>query len=173
MFSLNIAADKKLNKIKIIKNSIFKDLRGDLFTIINYQIQRNLIKKKINNYFDKIAIRKKNTLTGIHFDSKSWKLITCVEGDILVVLVDCNKKSKTYLKYTRIILNIKNKSILVPPGFGVSYLCRSNISYIFYKYLFNGKYIDADKQSTLSWRDKRINIKWPIKKPILSKRDDI
>ena len=173
MFSLNIAADKKLNKIKIIKNSIFKDLRGDLFTIINYQIQRNLIKKKINNYFDKIAIRKKNTLTGIHFDSKSWKLITCVEGDILVVLVDCNKKSKTYLKYTRIILNIKNKSILVPPGYGVSYLCRSKISYIFYKYLFNGKYIDADKQSTLSWRDKRINIKWPIKKPILSKRDDI
>tara|TARA_B110000008_G_scaffold254308_1_gene270178 strand:- start:79 stop:600 length:522 start_codon:yes stop_codon:yes gene_type:complete len=173
MFSFKVTADKNLNKIKIIKNDIFRDLRGDLFTIINYQIQKDLIKKKFNNYFDKIAIRKKNTLTGIHFDNKSWKLITCVNGVILVILVDCNRKSKTYLKYTQIILNTKNKSILVPPGYGVSYLCRSKESFIFYKYLFNGKYIDADKQSTLSWRDKRINIKWPIKKPILSKRDNI
>lgn len=173
MFKFQVTADKKLNKIKIINNSVFKDIRGDLFTIINYQIQKYLIKKKFNNYFDKIAIRKKNTLTGIHFDNKSWKLITCLKGIILVILVDCNKKSKTYLKYTRITLNTKNKSILVPANYGVSYLCRSKESYVLYKYLFNGKYIDADKQSTLSWKDKRLNIKWPIKNPILSKRDNI
>ena len=77
----------------------------------------------------------------------------------MVILVDCNRKSKTYLKYTQIILNTKKKSILVPPVYGVSYLCRSKESFIFYTYLFNGKYIDADKQYTLSWRDKRINIK--------------
>ena len=86
--------------------------------------------------------------------------------------IDCNKKSKTYMKYTKIILNTKNKSILIPPNFGVSYLCRSKESYIYYKFLFNGKYNDTNKQKTLSWQDKKINIKWPIKKPILSKRDN-
>ena len=45
MFSFKVTADKNLNKIKIIKNDIFRDLRGDLFTIINYQIQKDLIKK--------------------------------------------------------------------------------------------------------------------------------
>ena len=172
MFSFKLSGDKKLNKIKIIKNNIFKDKRGYLFTIINYQIQKNLIKKSFNNYFDKLAIRKKNTLTGIHVDKKSWKLITCIKGDILSIIVDCNKKSKTYMKYTKIILNTKNKSILIPPNFGVSYLCRSKESYIYYKFLFNGKYNDTNKQKTLSWQDKKINIKWPIKKPILSKRDN-
>ena len=41
MFSFKVTADKNLNKIKIIKNDIFRDLRGDLFNEL-YQI-RNYI----------------------------------------------------------------------------------------------------------------------------------
>ena len=32
-------------------------------------------------------------------------------------------------------------------------------------------YNDAKKQFSLRWNDPKISIKWPIKKPILSKRD--
>ena len=76
MFPYKILADKKFKKVKVIKNDIFKDLRGYLFTIANNEIERKIIKKKHNNYIDKVTIRKKNSLTGIHIDSKSWKIIT-------------------------------------------------------------------------------------------------
>ncbi len=172
MFPYKILADKKFKKVKVIKNDIFKDLRGYLFTIANNEIERKIIKKKHNNYIDKVTIRKKNSLTGIHIDSKSWKIITCLKGSILLVVVDCIIKSKNYLTYSRILLDKCNKSVVIPPKFGVSYLCLSNNSCIHYKFLFNGSYNDVIQQKTLSWNDKRININWPIKKPFLSKRDN-
>ena len=33
------------------------------------------------------------------------------------------------------------------------------------------KYIDANKQNSYRWNDPKFNIKWPVKNPILSKRD--
>ena len=173
MFPFKVTKDKKLNKIKVIKNDIFKDQRGSLFTTMNFYMQKKIIKKNFNNYYDKITIRKKNALTGIHVDRKAWKVITCIDGSILVAIVDCDIKSKNYFKYSKIKLNSCNKSIIVPPNYGVSYICTSKKSIINYKFLFNGNYNDIDKQETISWKNKIINIKWPIKKPILSKRDDI
>ena len=32
-------------------------------------------------------------------------------------------------------------------------------------------YRDVNSEKTLKWDDKEINIKWPIKKPILSNKD--
>ncbi len=173
MFPFKVKNDKKFNKIKLIKNDIYKDLRGVLFTIVNSYIQKKIIKKKFNNYYDKITIRKKNALTGIHIDRKAWKIITCIDGSILVAIVDCNRKSKNYLKHSKIKLNSCNKSIIVPPNYGVSYICTSKKCIIYYKFLFNGKYNDVEKQETISWKNKAININWPTKKPILSKRDNV
>ena len=34
-------------------------------------------------------------------------------------------------------------------------------------------YQNKDSEKTLLWNDKNINIKWPVKKPILSKKDKI
>ena len=50
-------------------------------------------------------------------------------------------------------------------------LCLSNECVLHYKLSYKGRYDDTDKQFSIKWNDKRINIKWPIKKPILSKRD--
>jgi len=40
-----------------------------------------------------------------------------------------------------------------------------------YKWSYKGQYADVKKQKSYRWNDPKINIKWPIKKPILSKRD--
>ena len=42
---------------------------------------------------------------------------------------------------------------------------------VHYKWSFDGEYIDADEQFTIKWDDPIYNINWPIKNPILSKRD--
>ena len=69
-------------------------------------------------------------------------------------------------------MNSKNKSaILVPPLFLNSWLCLSKEALYAYKWSFKGKYDDAD-QISIKWNDPRINFKWPVRKPILSKRDN-
>ena len=162
----------KLDGLKIVYNSVYRDNRGALFTLINSYIEKKLKLNRYKNQYNKIMIRKKNTLTGIHGDKKSWKIFSCITGKILAVFVDLRKKSKTYLK-TKVVNfdNSNGKAVIVPPNFGVGYLCNYKANVIFYKIFFNGKYLDHDKQFSISWKDPKLNINWKIKNPILSERD--
>ena len=115
---------------------------------------------------------KKKTLRGFHCDFKSWKMVTSVYGKFLFVVVDMRKNSKNYLKNQKWIIDYKKpKLILIPPYYANAHLCLSEICIFHYKWSYKGKYIDATDQKSYRWNDPKINIKWPIKKPILSKRD--
>ena len=152
----------------IIKNiSNFKDSRGYYWTT-----WKKGDFKKLNFNHDKFSISKKNVLRGFHCDFKSWKLVTCVFGKILLVVINSNKKSHKYLKTKKIILDHKKpKNVLIPPEFANAYLCLSNYCVFYYKWSYKGKYVDAKKQKTFRWNDPKFNINWPIKNPILSRRD--
>ena len=153
--------------IKVINKNNYKDKRGLLWTTWKKGMYKNL-----NFNHDKFSLSKKNTLRGLHCDFKSWKMVTSVYGKFLFVVVDMRKKSKNYLKHKKWILNHQNpRTILVPPYYASAHLCLSKICIFHYKWSYKGKYIDAKKQKTYLWNDPKINIKWPIKKPILSKRD--
>ena len=111
-------------------------------------------------------------LTGIHGDFDSYKLVECLYGKIYQVVVDCRENSPTFLQYDSFILNHLNpEMILMPPGFGNAFLVTSDYAVYNYKLAYDGIYNDHDKQFTYKWNDKKININWPIKDPILSNRD--
>ena len=155
------------NDIKIITQSNFKDKRGLLWTT-----WKNGLFKKIKFNHDKFSLSKKNTLRGLHCDFKSWKMVTSVYGKFLLVVVDMRKNSRNYLKHKKwIIDHLKPKLILIPPYYANAHLCLSKICIFHYKWSYKGKYVDATKQKSYRWNDPKFNIKWPIKKPILSKRD--
>jgi len=155
------------NDIKIITQSNFKDKRGLLWTT-----WKNGLFKKIKFNHDKFSLSKKNTLRGLHCDFKSWKMVTSVYGKFLLVVVDMRKNSRNYLKHKKwIIDHLKPKLILVPPYYANAHLCLSKICIFHYKWSYKGKYVDVTKQKSYRWNDPKFNIKWPIKKPILSKRD--
>ena len=162
-----IQADKKLKEVKYFRINTFKDHRGQIWTFWKKNYFKN-----IEFNLDKFTSSKKNVLRGFHGDKKSWRLITCVKGSILSVIVDYRPNSKNFLKYTAFRLNEKNKTaVLVPPMFLNSWLCLSKEALYAYKWSFKGKYIDARNQISVKWNDPIINYKWPVKKPILSKRD--
>ena len=155
------------NDIKIIKQNNFKDKRGLLWTT-----WKKGIFKKIKFNHDKFSLSKKNTLRGFHCDFKSWKLITSVYGKFLFVVVDVRKNSKNFLKHKKWILDHKKpKLLLVPPYYANAHLCLTDICIFHYKWSYKGKYIDAKNQKSFLWNDPKINVNWPLKKPILSNRD--
>jgi len=156
----------KINGPKIIKTKIFKDNRGFV-----KEVYRNNILKNVNFPFDVMSFSKKNVLRGLHIQTKNSqaKIIIVTNGKIFDVAVDLRKKSKTFGKYVSLIITDKdNFSFYIPKGFAHGFLCLSKVCTVNYKC---SNYRKQKFEKTLSWKDKDINIKWPIKKPILSIKD--
>ncbi len=155
----------KFNGLKIYKKDTFNDKRGytrELFL-------NKLIKKKFP--FDIISLSKKNVIRGLHLQIKKpqGKFITVLKGKIFDVVVDCRKNSKTMGQYFSIILSEKlNNSLYIPGGFAHGYCSLSSESILHYKMT---EYRDKKFERGILWNDKDLNIKWPIKKPIISAKD--
>ena len=154
-------------KVKKYKNSSFVDNRGYYWT----SWKKGTI-KKLKFKHDKFSLSKKNVLRGLHGDNKTWKLVSCPYGKFLLVVVNCEKNSKDYLIWKSWILSHNNgMQILIPPNYANAHLCLSKECLFHYKLSYKGLYLDANEQFSIRWNDPKINIKWKIKKPILSKRD--
>jgi dTDP-4-dehydrorhamnose 3,5-epimerase len=158
--------EASLSDIKEITIESFEDFRGEIYTTYkNGQFS-------LDFNHDKVCIRYKDVLVGIHGDNTSWKLVNCLYGRVFCALVDYRKESKDYLKHKTYILSNENKrQLLIPPNIGNSFLVLSDFCIYSYKLSYVGDYIDCDKQFTLKWNDPRFGIKWPISNPKLSDRD--
>jgi dTDP-4-dehydrorhamnose 3,5-epimerase len=141
--------NKLFGGIKIFKAKVFKDNRG-LFREV---YKKKFIKNK-SFIFDCLSISKKNVLRGLQ---------------IFDVAIDLRKKSKTFGKYFSINLSSKNYcSIYIPQGFAHGFCCLDEENIVYY---CNSNYRDKKNEIGIVWNDPDINIKWPIKNPILSKKD--
>jgi len=155
-----------LPEVKIYQPDSFEDYRGELYTLFK-QEEHELV---FNH--DKVSVSRQNVLRGMHGDSKSWKLITCLSGVVYLVVIDNRPESLNYLKWDSIVLSETNrKQVLVPPMFANGHLVLSSQATFFYKWSYLGDYPDVKDQFTLKWNDPKINIHWPIDNPILSNRD--
>ena len=158
--------------VTIFKPSIHTDLRGTIYTSFHNDIFKDYIPGDLIFKHDKFVESKSNSLRGIHGDNKSWKLVTCVKGEVFQVVVDCRQNSPTFLKWESFLINKRNPiSILLPPGMGNAFLVTQETSIYHYKLAYDGDYLDAEDQFTYKWNDKRIRVEWPTQKPILSQRD--
>jgi len=151
---------------KLIKSKIFYDNRGYL----RETFRNNLIKDE-KFPFDVMSFSNKNVLRGLHLQSKKSqsKIITVTHGKIFDVAVDLRKNSRTFGKYVSVILSDKSDfSFYIPKGFAHGFLCLSKQCTVNYKC---SNYRFQKYERTLLWNDKKVNIRWPSKKPILSKKD--
>jgi len=159
-----------LDGVLILTLDAFEDHRGYYIETYNEELYKN---NGINVNFiqDDISVSKKNVLRGIHGDQETWKLISCFEGEFYFVVVNNDEKSPQYKQWESFILSEENRvQILVPPKFGNGHLVQSKRAIFHYK---QNTYYNPKGQFTIRWNDPEYNIKWPIKNPILSKRDQI
>mgnify|MGYP001456889691 FL=1 len=98
------------------------------------------------------------------------KLVRCVSGNILDVVVDLRINSKTYGKFFSIELSSENnKQLFVPRGFAHGFQVLSETANVNYKVdnFYNPKF-----DSGIIWNDKDLLIDWNLDlKPIISSKD--
>lgn len=161
--------ESKLEKVLLIKLDIFEDHRGEYVETYNEELYR---KNGIDMKFvqDDISVSTKNVLRGIHGDSETWKLISCLYGKFYLIVVNCDVNSENFGKWESFVLSDVNRlQVLIPPKYGNAHLILSNKAIFHYK---QSTYYNPEKQFTYKWNEPKFNIWWPIKNPILSQRDE-
>ena len=152
--------------LKLIKGKTFYDKRGYFREIL----RNNLIKNK-KLIFWSVSKSRKNTIRGLHLQrgKSQANYVSVLKGKIYDVAVDLRKKSKTYGKYFSTILSDKNSTCLfIPAGFAHGFCSLEKENLILYGMT---NYRSKKHEVGLLWNDESIKIKWPVKKPIISKKD--
>jgi dTDP-4-dehydrorhamnose 3,5-epimerase len=147
----------------------FMDHRGKYVEIFNEGLYGEDC-RNISFVQDDISKSYKNVLRGLHGDAETWKLITCLHGEIYFVVLDARDDSPTKDRWQSFILNDQNyRQVLVPPGCANGHLVLSDSAIFHYK---QSTYYSKN-QFTVKWNDPKYKIWWPITNPILSRRDEL
>ena len=157
--------NKKFKDLFLLKHNIYRDNRG--------YFKELLRENKINTRFPFIVMSysKRNVIRGLHLQTKEsqGKFVSVIKGRIFDVAVDLRKNSKTFGKYFSCILSERNNtSIYIPPGFAHGFQSLEKDNYVIYSCT---KYRNKNSEVSINYNDKVLNIKWPINKKILSKKD--
>ena len=156
----------KFKGLKIIKGINHNDKRGYFREIY----KKKFIKRK-NFIFWCISKSKKNVIRGLHLQRKIKQdlHVSVLKGKIYDIAVDLRKNSKTYSKYSCNILSEKNStSLVVPAGFAHGFCALENENVVLYGI---SNYRSKKDEVGILWNDSSLNIKWPLKKPLVSKKD--
>jgi dTDP-4-dehydrorhamnose 3,5-epimerase len=150
--------------------TVFEDFRGAYVELYNEELYTNagITVKFIQ---DDISVSSRHVLRGVHGDSKTWKLISCLHGRFYLVVINRDDSSPQFGKWESFVLSDRNRlQVLVPPKFGNGHLVLSDLAIFHYKQSTN---YSPKEQFTIVWNDPRFNIWWPIENPMVSQRDQI
>jgi len=120
----------------------------------------------------------KGIVRGLHFQKDPLaqsKLVECLSGGVLDVVVDIRKDSPTYMKWTSVHLTPENgRQLFIPRGFAHGFVSLKDDT--LFQYLVDNDYSPSHEDGIL-WNDPKININWEFDKydidnPLLSEKDN-
>lgn len=162
----------EIPEVILVEPKVFPDGRG--FFMETYKIPDFVAAGITGNFVqDNHSRSTKGVLRGLHYQNPPFaqgKLVRALRGEVFDVAVDIRKGSPTYGKWVGVILSEENKNILyVPEGFAHGFCVLSEIAEITYK---TTNVYSAESEAGIIWNDADLNIKWPIKEPVLSEKDE-
>lgn len=106
--------------------------------------------------------RRRGTVRGLHFQwppSREGKLIRCVRGVVLDVLLDLRPASATYLTHRAVRLDENNRdAVFVPSGVAHGFQTLADDTEILYQMT---DFHAPDLAAGLRWNDPALGIAWP------------
>lgn len=155
----------------LIETQVFTDSRG-YFIELYKKSDFKKIGLKEDFVQDNLNYSKKGVLRGLHYQlnpNSQGKLVTCLVGEVMDVVVDIRQKSPNFGKWKSYILNDKNKHLLyVPKGFAHGFLTLSKDALFLYK--CTNEY-SPESEAGIIWSDPDLAIEWGIKNPIMIEKD--
>jgi dTDP-4-dehydrorhamnose 3,5-epimerase len=112
---------------------------------------------------------RRGVLRGMHFQRGQAKLVRCVRGSILDVVVDIRPDSADFGIWEAFELSDQNcRQLYVPDGFAHGFCVTSESADVLYKV---STYYDPALESGIAYDDPELAIEWPDIPLIVSDRD--
>lgn len=158
--------------VPIFTPSVFHEYRGEIFTAYHDELHPvNSFLPKNLHFHSRFSKSYKNVLRGLHYDSKTYKLVQAVVGDIYLGVLDLREGSDTYGKFESYILSEKHRhQVLIPPGFANGHYALTDCMFHYYLF-YEGEYFDVKDQGVIKFNDTRFKMDWPVIAPTLQERD--
>ena len=146
----------------IIDPTVFGDNRGYFLESYNEKEFKEVI-GNVSFVQDNESKSSKGVLRGLHFQKPPFaqaKLVRCIEGKVLDVVVDIRKNSKTYGQHFTTELSGENKKqVFIPRGFAHGFLVLSESAIFAYK--VDNTYA-PEHDAGIRWNDPIVNIQWGL-----------
>ncbi len=148
----------KLHGPVFIAPAVHGDERG--FFLESYR-QSALAELGIADEFvqDNHSRSRRGIVRGMHYQPGQAKLVRCVRGAILDVIVDIRPGSPQFGEWEGFALDDDaHRQLYVPDGFAHGFCVLSELADVTYKVT---EYYDADAESGFSYADPAVAIEWP------------
>ncbi|OGT35124.1 MAG: dTDP-4-dehydrorhamnose 3,5-epimerase [Gammaproteobacteria bacterium RIFCSPHIGHO2_12_FULL_37_14] len=160
-----------LSGLIIIQPKLFNDDRG--YFLESYH-QHRYSELNIPHFVqDNLSHSNQHVLRGLHYQlpNPQGKLIWVTHGEILDIALDIRVNSPTFGQWYSIVLSEENHTqIYVPPGFAHGFCVLTPLADVHYK--CTDVYIPTNEHGII-WNDPHLKIPWPLKKPLLSPKDQM
>lgn len=114
----------------------------------------------------------RGTLRGMHYQLPPYteaKLVRCIKGAIVDIIVDLRRQSSSYLQHECFELDEENRlQLYVPRGFAHAFQTVSDNVEV--TYLVSAPYVPA-AEGGLRYSDPRLGIVWPLPVSVISDKD--
>ena len=161
-----------INGVKLIKLHPIKDERGFFSRNYDEKVAKELgfhrpwVQENLSYSKDK------GTLRGLHYQKSpdtETKLVRVITGSVFDVFLDIRKESSTFGKWGSYVLKSENHEWLyLPRGIAHGMITLEKDMIMLYK--VDSKY-NPNSDSQIKWNDPDLNIDWPSKPTIISKKD--
>jgi dTDP-4-dehydrorhamnose 3,5-epimerase len=107
---------------------------------------------------------------GMHFQPGMAKLVRCMRGAILDVLVDIRRGSPAFGRWEAVELNDSNRhQLYCPDGFGHGFCVPSDVADVVYRCT---AYYDPEREGGFAFDDAEVGIAWPSGVELVGSRRD-
>ena len=114
----------------------------------------------------------RGTLRGMHYQlapAAETKVVRCVRGALLDVIIDLRSESSTFGSHFSIELTAENRRMLyVPKGFAHGFITLMPDTEAMY---FVDEFYSPECERGIRWDDPRFEIQWPMEPVVLSDKD--
>ena len=158
----------------VLEPKVFKDKRGLFFESFRKNEFERITGERIDFVQSNQSTSKYGVLRGLHLQTGQYgqsKLVRVAQGEVLDVVVDCRKESKTFGESFKLRLSETNKkSIFIPKGMAHGFLTMSKEAVFIYHC---DAYYHPASESGILYSDQTLNIDWefPENLIILNEKD--
>jgi dTDP-4-dehydrorhamnose 3,5-epimerase len=158
-----------VNGLKLIESSPFQDRRGSVARIFCEREWTDLGFRTAQVYLSETW--HKHVIRGMHYQPGQAKIVRCLSGKIVDVVLDVRQNSSTFGKWTSAQLSGVNRMALYIPAGCAHGFQTVSLEPVQLLYFFSEPY-DPTTEKGVRWNDPKFKISWPFPPSVISTRDE-